>query len=129
MGDQVTAFVLAEEAASTEPQSIPGLPGLWSHDPAVAAVIPSALGLRVEDVEAIASEHGIEVKRVLVDPPAGPRGGRSRAELREEINDRGLEVKKSATVAEMIEALEAADAAEEAAAAAPPLPPTTEEGE
>jgi hypothetical protein len=63
----VDALVLSEPAASAEPQAIVGLPGLWSHDKAVAAVVPADHGLSVSDVEALAAGLGVSVERVSVE--------------------------------------------------------------
>lgn len=65
----VDALVLSDPAVSSEPQAIVGLPGLWSHDKAVAAVVPADHGLTVADVEAIADGLGVSVTRVSVDRP------------------------------------------------------------
>jgi hypothetical protein len=64
MADKVTALVLAG-AASAEPQSIPGLPGLWSTDESLA-VHPEDLGMSLRDLTKLLDDNGVDYKRVQV---------------------------------------------------------------
>lgn len=62
MAESVTGLVLAS-AASSEPQSIPGLPGLWSTDPELS-VVPADLGLDLSELRSQAEALGFEVEEV-----------------------------------------------------------------
>jgi hypothetical protein len=64
MADKVTALVLAG-AASAEPQSIPGVPGLWSTDESFA-VHPEDLGMSLRDLTKLLDDNGVDYKRVQV---------------------------------------------------------------
>ncbi len=61
MAEKVHGLVL-KSAGSSEPQSIPGLPGLWSTVPEMS-VVPSDLGMELLDLMALAEEFGVEVEK------------------------------------------------------------------
>lgn len=62
MAETVTGLVLLS-AASAEPQSIPGLPGLWSTE-AELSVVPADLALGLDDLRAQAEALGLDVEEV-----------------------------------------------------------------
>jgi hypothetical protein len=62
MGESVTGLRLLS-AASSEPQAVPGLPGLWSTDPELS-VVPADLGLDLAELQAQAEAMGFEVEEV-----------------------------------------------------------------
>lgn len=60
MAETVTALVLTS-AASSEPQSIPGLPGLWSTE-AELSVVPADIGYDIGELSALAADLGFEIE-------------------------------------------------------------------
>jgi hypothetical protein len=70
MPDTETGFVLpVESASSTAPQTIPGLPGIWTPGEAQAA---TAFGLTVTEMRDLISDLNVAVEEEsAVDKPAG----------------------------------------------------------
>lgn len=67
MADKETGYVLPLEAASSsEPQSLPGVPGLWTPGEAKAA---SELGLSVGEMREMVSDLNLPLKEKRVDAP------------------------------------------------------------
>jgi hypothetical protein len=62
MPENVTGLVLSS-AASDEPQSIPGLPGLWATTPELS-VVPADHGFDLADLTAQAQALGFEVEEI-----------------------------------------------------------------
>jgi len=86
MAETVSGLVLAA-ASSSEPQAIPGLPGLWSTDPAFS-VVASDLGLSIEELREKAEDLGIEVEEVEWERAITKDGKElSVPQIRERISD------------------------------------------
>lgn len=66
--EKETAFVLpVEAAASMEPQTIPGLPGLWT--PGEPKTV-TELGLTATEARDLVKEHGAPLEATKATPPA-----------------------------------------------------------